>query len=308
MEQLQELVRQVERQKKLHLMETSLNDQIRTLEKKTWNLKYTWSEERDDVEKLSRFSLSGLFYDLIGKKEERLEQEQLQALAAAAKYQTAVAELEGIRRELDAVRTELQQLHGCEWQLEEAKNARAEELKAGKSETGSRIAALEEEEASLLSQKRELQEARNAGETALQMARDVETELRKAASWGTWDLISDGGLISSLAKHNHLDNAQEQINALQYQLRLFHTELSDVQMSANVKIEISEFLRFADWFFDGLIVDWTILDRIRDAQDQMYRTVCRIQQLLDRLENMESGLDCRADQVKSERDGLILRQ
>lgn len=306
MEQLQELVRQAERQKKLHLTEEHLNEQIRTLEKKVWHLKYTWGKEQEDVDKLNRFSLTALFYDLIGKKEERLEQEQRQSLAAAAKYQAAVAELEGVRRELDAVRAELQQLRGCERRLEEAKKARAEALKAEGTAAGAGIAALEAEEAALLSQRRELQEARNAGETALQMARDVETELRKAASWGTWDLISDGGLISSLAKHNHLDNAQEQINALQYQLRQFHTELADVQMSANVKIEIGEFLRFADWFFDGLIVDWTVLDRIHDAQDQMYRTVCQIQKLLDRLESMENGLDRRADQLKEERDRLIL--
>lgn len=92
MERLRELAMQVERQRKLMARNQELRNQLDGLEKKARELKYQWSKEQQDVEKLQFFSLSGLLYDLLGKKEEKLEQEQRESLAAAAKYQAVAAD------------------------------------------------------------------------------------------------------------------------------------------------------------------------------------------------------------------------
>ena len=41
-----------------------------------------------------------------------------------------------------------------------------------------------------------------------------------------------GGLMADLAKYEELDDAQEQIEQLQVELRRFKTELSDVEITA----------------------------------------------------------------------------
>ena len=113
MEQLRELALQVERHRKLMARNRDLRNQLDDLEKKARELKHQWSKEQQDVEKLQSFSLSGLLYELLGKKEEKLEQEQREALAAAAKYQAAAAEIDAVKREFSEVQTEWQALQGC---------------------------------------------------------------------------------------------------------------------------------------------------------------------------------------------------
>lgn len=307
METLQVLAQQVERQRQLAALERSMNQQIAELDRKVDQLKSDWQTEESDVEKLKKTSLTALFYEFLGKKEEKLEQEQQEALAAAAKYQTAQAELDGLLRQREAVCAEQSQLSGCKARFEAAKAARAEELKATEPETGAKILELETRLGRIESQKRELREAMTAGNRALNTTRDVQKELDSAESWGTWDMLGGGGLITQMAKHDHLDSAQTMVHRLQNQLRKFKTELADVEIHAELNVQIDGFLRFADWFFDGLIVDWTVQDKIEQAQNQVYGTACQIQSFLNRLESLNTDLERQEDRTKEELESLLLR-
>lgn len=52
--------------------------------------------------------------------------------------------------------------------------------------------------------------------------------------------------------------------------RGFRTELADVteQVSGDLHLEIGDFLHFADFFFDGLIADWMVHDKIAESYDR----------------------------------------
>ena len=103
-----------------------------------------------------------------------------------------------------------------------------------------RIAGLEE-------QLREIQEAADAGEAALDAAGQVLETLDSAEGCSTWDILG-GGLLADLAKYEELDNAQEQVEQLQEKLRQFKTELADVTIEAELQVSVDGFLRFADFF------------------------------------------------------------
>ena len=306
MNTLKTLACQVERQRQLTVLAASLDQQIAQIQKKADDLKARWHAEEADVEKLQKTTLTAVFYELIGKKGEKLEQEQREALAAAAHYQTAQAELEGLRRERDMVKSECAQLQGCEARFEAAKAARAAELKATDPIHGRQILELESQLGQVESQTQELHEALAAGNRALSITRDVQKELDSAENWGTWDMLGGGGLITQMAKHEHLDSAQVLIHKLQNQLRQFKTELADVEIYADLNIQIDEFLRFADWFFDGLIVDWTVQDKIEQAKNDVYTTAAQIQSFLNRLDQLNTELLRRKDQVREELETLLL--
>lgn len=306
METLRMLAQQVERQRQLAVLEDSVSRQIMDIQDKVRQMKADWHAEEADVERLKKNSLTAIFYEIIGKKAEKLEKEQQEALAAAARYQTAQAELDGLWRERDRLREERLQLSGCEKRFEAAKAARAEELKAAGSGTGGRVLELETELGRIVNQRRELREAMDAGLLALTTTRQVQEELDKAESWGTWDLLGGGGLITQMAKHDHLDSAQSLIHRLQNQLRQFKTELADVEVHAELHIQIDEFLRFADWFFDGLIVDWTVQEKIEQAKEDVYNVTWQIQSFLNRLEQLETDLLRREDQAKEELEKIVM--
>ena len=92
-----------------------------------------------------------------------------------------------------------------------------------------------------------------------------------------------GGLIADMAKHSHLDEAQSKVERLQGALRAFKTELTDVEVIADMQVNIDGFLRFADYFFDGLFADWSAMKRISQAQGQVNKVREQIDKLLVKL-------------------------
>jgi hypothetical protein len=119
----------------------------------------------------------------------------------------------------------------------------------------------------------------------------IEDSLKSAEGWGTWDLFG-GGLISDMAKHSHLDTAQANAEQLQILLRRFKAEMADVYVDASLgAVNIDGFLRFADFFFDGLIADWTVLRRIRDSQNSVSRIKQQVNDALWKLSRLKTTRD-----------------
>ena len=139
-----------------------------------------------------------------------------------------------------------------------------------------------DEEDSLEVQLKELEEAISAGRHADQTADLILESLSSAQSWGTFDLLG-GGLIADMAKHSHLDEAQEKVERLQGALRRFKTELADVEIIADMQVSIDGFLRFADYFFDGLFADWSVMNKISEARGQVENVKKQIQTVLSKL-------------------------
>jgi len=141
--------------------------------------------------------------------------------------------------------------------------------------TAESLLALSETFAELTADAKELQEAIDAGETALRTLRSVETELRSAANWGTFDLMG-GGMMATMAKHSKIDAAKAHAHRAQRQLRRFQEELADADQRLQVSLEITGFSKFADYFFDGLITDWVVQSKIRNASSACETAVSRV--------------------------------
>lgn len=129
---------------------------------------------------------------------------------------------------------------------------------------------------------KETQEAIQAGERALSSLRAAQKELSSAKNWGIFDMLG-GGLISTFIKHDKMDNAQEYLERAKYDLNSFSKELRDINMSLNLNIDTHDFLNFADWFFDGLLVDWLVQDRINEAREQVDEAIRRVESVVAQL-------------------------
>ena len=92
-----------------------------------------------------------------------------------------------------------------------------------------------------------------------------------------------GGFISTMAKHSKMDRAKQNMEQARYDLRTFSRELSDVNMACHLDIETGDFLSFADWFFDGFVVDWMVQDRINQASRQVAEAIRRVEGILRQL-------------------------
>ena len=92
-----------------------------------------------------------------------------------------------------------------------------------------------------------------------------------------------GGFISTMVKHSKMDQAKQNMEEARNDLRNFSRELHDVNMTCHLDIETGDFLSFADWFFDGFVVDWMVQDRINQASQQVEEAICRVEGILRQL-------------------------
>ena len=129
---------------------------------------------------------------------------------------------------------------------------------------------------------KEIREARAAGERALDCLYAARDQLSSARNWGVVDLLG-GGLISGLMKHSKLENAEAEIEQARSAMHDFRDELDDIRGIGKLSLEIGDFLRFADIFFDGFFVDFMVQSRIREAQYEVDEAIGRVQTMLRRL-------------------------
>lgn len=304
-EKLKELQEKISRSRQLSSMLKELRGQRDTIAARVQELEAIKMDEQADVDRLEGRSLASFFYNVIGKMDERLNKEREEAYAARGKYDAAARELEAIDGDIQRCESELSGLRGCEREYEETLREKANAVKSEGGARAEEILKLEERHAYLESQKKELREAISAGNSARSTAESVLSSLDSAEGWGTWDLLG-GGLLADMAKHSHLDEAQGAIERLQSQLRRFKTELADVTIHADMQVNVDGFLRFADYFFDGLFADWAVMDKISQSQSQVQSTKSQIDSVLSRLNSMMSAAEREQAQTKSKLDALVL--
>jgi len=129
---------------------------------------------------------------------------------------------------------------------------------------------------------KERAEAIQAGQKARESLQNALNALESARGWGIYDILG-GGFISSMIKHSKMDKANNYIAEAKYNLSRFGKELMDIQEFSNINLSTGDFWGFSDWFFDGLISDWIMQDRINEARGQVKQAIQRVNEILARL-------------------------
>ena len=292
------------------LLEDKLNElhrQRRQYDDQVISLRVAFRQEQEDVEKLEGRSLANYFYQVIGKLDDKLDEERKGAYAAKVKLDAAERELAGVEADIQEIQSKLAEIRIAEAQYKEALEKKHDDLKAFGTQTANKIIELEERIAALEAQKQEIKEAVSAGYSARSTADRILSELDDADGWNTWDILGGCGIITHIAKHSHLDEAQDLVQQLQSQLRRFKTELADIQISANMQVNVDGFLRFADYFFDGLFADWAVGDKINQSMNSVSSTKSQINRTLDKLSSMEKTADSEIDRLKLQLDDLVVK-
>lgn len=305
-EKIKLLRQQIEKKKHKEAKLKELHTQYGALSEKAQVLSKNRLNEQADVDRLEGHSLAAFFYGVTGKMDEKLDKERKEAYAASVKYDVAARELSSVEEDIMRYEAELMELRECEQQYEQAVKDKLETIKSLDTPEAKKIRHAEEQIYCLEAQVQEIQEALGAGRAALETTDEILSSLGSAEGWGTWDLLG-GGILSDIAKHSHLDNAQCQIENLQVQLRRFKTELTDVTIHADMQINIDGFLNFADYFFDGLFVDWMVLDKIKQSTTQVLNTKDQIAEVMCCLSNMLSNADQHLEIEKAALNDFIVQ-
>ena len=305
MDDLKALWEQVAEKKVADTKYQELQAQRKSVSRRVRQLEKEKESEQADVDRLERGSLAAFFYQMVGRMDEKMDKEQQEAYAARVRYDAAARELASIDADLARLEARLKGLSGCEQRYQDALMERFREIKATNSPAAQELMESESRVVDLKLRRREIREAIQAGKKALKRTEAVLESLDSAQGWSTMDLIG-GGVWSDLAKYDHLDEAQEQVEQLQVDLRRFKTELADVEINADIQVTVEGFLRFADFFFDNLFTDWEVRDHIDQSIEQVKDTRRQIQRVLDKLERMEGSIKAQLEDETEKQEQIAL--
>jgi hypothetical protein len=261
-------------------------------------------KEKRDIEKLQGLSLSNLFATVLGSKEEKMDKERQEYLAAELRFETALNLVKTLASQVEELEQQLLPLKDIKRKYQAILKEKEERLKTRGGKAAEALFALAEEEGRLVALGRELQEAQEAASQGIGALGDLADCLDSAAGWGTWDMLG-GGMISTAIKHSKIDGAKGQAMRAQRYLERLSRELADVQIESNLRIDIGGLATFADYFFDGLIADWVVQSRINDAKSRVTVLRKRVASIERSLSTEIQKTAARVREIKRQRAALV---
>lgn len=189
---------------------------------------------------------------MIGKKEDRLDKEREEFMAAKLRYDECLQSIKELEKELEYANKELINYRDVKQEYEKAIKEKQNLMIKEDSEQGRKLRDKLDKINEIKLDIKEVEEAIYAGERANSALSEMIKHLDSARGWGVWDMMG-GGLLSNIAKHSAIDDANEVAHNSQHLLRAFEKELSDVDRFTDITVNISGFDKFADYFFDGFL-------------------------------------------------------
>ena len=269
-------------------------------------LKIILDKERKDVEDLESLTISSLFSTILGNKYERIDKEKQEYIEAKLKYEEWMDKLGRLEEEIKQLKTSLIDYGNIKSDYKDLISEKEELIiKEGGSE-GIKLKNLTMNIDESKIDIREVSEAVDAGERTLDSLREIRKKLKSAKGWGTWDILG-GGLISDMAKHSSINEANKISFDVQHNLELFKKELSDVNEFTDIQVNLSSFAQFADFFFDGIFADWFVQTKINKSLNNVDDAIEKIQEIIDDLNRNLLNLEKSLSEKKSNLKDILAR-
>jgi len=301
---MEETVLAVEVKKSINRRLERCRQELDAERKRLSDLQAIMDREEKDVARFEGLSLANLFYTVLGDKRARVDKERQELLAAKLRRDEAVASVRALQADIEALSSDLAKAGHPEEDLRKLMQAKERLLREGGGPQAEALLELDEQAGRLQAERKETLEALEAGRKVIAGLEEVVRSLESAQGWGVWDMIG-GGLLATAAKHSHLDKAQEQVHEVQALMRRFRRELADIGRFTE-DVSIGGFERFADYFFDGLFVDWMVQSKINASLDRTQEQLARVKSLIASLDARERSLQARITGLAQERERLLL--
>lgn len=265
-------------------------------------------KEYADVENLEKLGLKTMFYKVLGSKETQMEKERQEYLQASLKYDQVKKSLELLEFEYNLLKKKTDALPAIEKRLDELSKQQELELMNMQGNAGLELkkiyAQIETQQRMII----DINEAVKAGSTALQSLDNVIAGLQQAHNWGQWDM-SGRNPMSNHLKYTAIDKAKDWAYEANRQLKIFEKELLDVyrRIPEDFQLHLDSFNRFIDVFFDNLITDWIIQQKIYNALNNSLNTRDKVTRMVKLLESEKPKVDKAIADLNEAKKEYVLR-
>ncbi|MFZ1676610.1 MAG: hypothetical protein WAT91_05020 [Saprospiraceae bacterium] len=303
---LKEKIQEAETIRKIHSYTVQLQTRLAEEEKALAVMEQTLAKEQRDVETLEKEGLTTMFHKFLGDREDRLQKERQDYLTAALKYNEIFKSVDLIRFELNLLTKKEQNLGVVEREIVVLMKQREDEIIQMEPEAALQLKELYAQVDKLHKFEVEVNEALNAGTEALDRIGKTEYYLNEAQfpdkhMWG-------GGYQSKIVNHQAVDYARDMAYQSRQSLIKFGNEYRDVYTIPLVpmNMELEEFGRFAEVFFNNLITDWIIRQKISKSLITVRSTKHQIDLLVQHLQQEKLTVTRKLEELERERKKMIV--
>lgn len=264
-------------------------------------------KEFADIENLEKLSVKGLFHQILGSKEEQIEKERQEYLQASLKYDEAKKSVELLEYERNLLQGKSENLSRIEKELNALIKKREKLLIESDSESGKKILDL----LLIMDTHREfinnVSEAKNSGNEVVLLLDKMIQHLTQARSWGQWDMAGKQRGASYM-KHNQIDRARDLSYHAKHLLVRFEDDLKQIYgvQKFNLDIELDSFSRFTDIFFDNLISDWIVQQKIQNALSNVQSVRDKIIRFIQSMDVEINKATAKLSELESQRKKIII--
>lgn len=299
---INQIKEQVAEKKVLEKKFADLDENLKIHECELRDLEEILNKELNDVEKLKKLSLSSIMSTLMRNKEEKLEIEEKEYLMAKLKYDDCLSRLNSLKNSKSRIESRLNSLENCEKRYGELLDTKLSLINIyGNEHQKNILLSMENELDNYLKEMKDIEESICAGKALYQEIEYTKEILQSAKNWGTLDLLG-GDFISSMAKHQKVDEAQKQFARVSNLLINFNKELEDINMSS---LNFSTSMKTFDIFFDNIFTDISVNSQISKSYDDICKLEKNVNAILINLKNDKEKLDQVIENKKIEYDEFV---
>ncbi len=305
--ELTEVTRKLEGLKKVGSRLEDLNREITELEGKVGYLVKQVDKESDDIETLKKTGIKSLFYKVLGSKEEQLEKERQEYLEANLRYDEARKSFELLLYERNILEGKIKAMPTTERRHVELLKLREEEIIASNPKLAAKIRTIDDQVLERQKMLYEVEEAMAVGRDANHLLEQVLVKLDQAINWGQWDMAGRKGQMTGHMKHRQIDMAKDLAYKAKISLTQFEKELRDIYGPENfgLTVKIPTFSAFTDIFFDNLITDWIVQQKIQNTRAGVVGVRDKTQRLLVTLKGTIPKIDYEIAQLQEARKSVL---
>lgn len=310
-QQLRESIRELEQIRKVQDHTADLRLRLAAEEKDLAVMEKVLAKEQMDVEALEREGLTTMFHKFLGDREQKLDKEREEYLRASLRYNELFKSVGLIRFELDLLLKKEQNLETVERRIATLIAFREEELMKVDPAAALELKGINDQADKLHKFEAEIEEAFVAGTKALEYVRSTENYLHEAQVMGQremWGGHRRYGYGTGQMKHQAIDQARDMAYQSKQALIRFGNEVKDVfkDQYLEFNMEVEEFGRFADVFFDNIITDYLIQQKISKSLTNVTSTRMQVESILHHLQEQRSAIKDELDRLEGERRKVVV--
>ena len=306
-EEIKKLLEEHQILKKAEARLRELTHELNKTRQEVITLEKMVQKEYEDVENLEKLGMKALFHKVLGNQEAQLEKERQEYLQVSLKYDQVRKTVDLLEFEQNILQKKSGSIGAIETRLNELSRIQEKELINMEGAGAMEIKKINSQIETQHRLKIDVKEAEKAGVKSLECIDGVVAGLQQAHNWGQWDM-SGRNPMSNHLKYTAIDKAKDWAYEANRQLKVFEKELLDVyrQIPQDFQLHLDSVNRFIDVFFDNLITDWIIQQKIYNALNNTLNIRDKVVRMIKTLETEHPRIDQAIEELEITKKQFIL--